>query len=286
MKLNTLLTSVFSKLGVDTTSTEAQALLNNTQIANIEVAESVTNGLDGNFFTKESAMSNPEIRKAIKAEVLNGMDSTTKELMSRYELDNDSQSEINSEDKTHKKFSKLVDKIAELTREKSKSTGVDKDKLNEQISKLNEQIVNLRTDYEGKLEDEKKSRRLDKINWELDGIYNEQDYSLASEKEIALVSAKAVMGRILEKKGLKFEATELGIQLLTKDGTEYFENNVKITPSNFIKKNLLENKMIKVTTQEVAGRTNNSTTNNTTVAKKDTQFMRELDARIAEAEKR
>lgn len=246
MKLNTVLHGVFSKLGIDISSSEAQALLNNAQLANIEVADSVANGLSTDFFTKESAMSNPEIRNAIRAEAFNGIDSVTKELMSKYELPEDTQAEILKEEKSSKKYGKLVETIEKLTRQKSKASGADQDTLNKEISKLNEKIVGLRTEYEANLDNEKKGRKLDRINWELDGIYNGLDYALPSEKGISTTAAKAVMGQILQSRGLKFETTENGIQLLTKDGTEHFENNVKISPSDFIKRSLLENKLIKV----------------------------------------
>lgn len=246
MKLNIVLTQVLKNLGVDTASEDAQKLLGNTNLTSIEVAESVSNHLTAEYFTKESALQNPEIRSKIKAETLNGIDAQTKDLMTQYELDPDTVAEIMKEDKSSKKLSKLVDKVAELTRNKSKASTADKDAMNQEISKLNKQIIDLKNDYESKITQERAARKGDRINWELDSIYNGLEYALAAEKNISITAAKAIIGQVAKEKGLKFETGDAGMQILTAEGTEYFENNLKITPQDFIKKTLTENKLLKV----------------------------------------
>lgn len=282
MKLNTVLSAVLTKLGVDINSASAQTLLTNQNLSTIDVSEDVADKLSGDFYTVESAIQHPGIRSKIKAEVLNGIDAQTKDLMSRYELDTDTQNEILAEDKSAKKLSKLVDKVAELSRTKSKSTNADKESLNLEIEKLNKQIVATRQEYEDKVTELGKARKMDKLNWELDSIYSGLDFSFDMDKELAITAAKSVMGRIAESKGLRFETTENGIQILTKEGTEYFENNSKPAIGDFIKKSLMENKMIKVATAQTAARPQQTQTNTPATARKDSNFMKKLDAKIAE----
>jgi hypothetical protein len=246
MKLNVVLTQVLKNLGVDLSDPEAQKLIGNSNLASIEVGDTVTTKLTAEYFTREAAASDPEIRSKIKAETLNGIDAQTKELMTAHEFDAETIADITKEDKSSKKISKMVDKIVELTKAKSKLGGADQTVLNTKIAELNAQILATKTDYETKLLEEQKGRKTDRVNWELDSIYNGLDYSLASDKDISVTAAKAIISNIASKKGLRFETTENGVQILTKEGTEHFEGNIKITPQDFIKKSLMENKMLKV----------------------------------------
>ena len=254
-----VLASVLKNLGIDPTLAEAQKLLGNTNLATIEVDDLISNKLTAEYFTKEAALQNPEIRSKIKAETLNGIDAHTKELMTEYGIDAETMAEIFREEKSSKKLSKMVDKIAQLTKEKSKATGADKEVLNLEIEKLNKQIAETKTTYESKLLEEQKARKTDRINWELDNIYNTLDYSLSSDKEVSVTAAKAVIGNIAAKKGLRFETTETGVQILTKEGTEYYADNIKVSPQDFIKKSLMENKLLKVSDTVTPGQSGTTT---------------------------
>jgi hypothetical protein len=266
MKLNVVLSTVLKNLGIDITDPEAQKLIGNSNLATIEVGDSVSTKLTAEYFTKEAALQDPGIRSQIRAEALNGIDAQTKELMTSYEFDAETMAEILKEDKTSKKLSKMVEKVAELTKTKAKAGSADKDVLSKKIEELNGQIATVRSTYETKLAEEQKGRKTDRINWELDNIYNGLDYSLQADKEISVTASKAVIAGLAAKRGLRFETTESGIQILTKDGTEHYENNIKVTPADFIKKSLMENKMLKVSdtpAQPAAGAPSRPTFTNT-----------------------
>lgn len=282
MKLNTLLTNVMTKLGVDTTSPESQKILGNPNLANIEVADEISNKLDGEFFTKDAAIANTDIRSRIRAEALNGVDASVLELIKGYDFDQETQSEILKEDKTHNKIKKVMEKIEDLTRKKSKASGVDKETLNTEIEKLNKQVLSTKAEYENKLNDERNARRGDKINWELDSIYKGFDYSLQSDKDISITAAKAIIGDFVNKKGLKFESSENGLQILTKDGTEYYENSVKLSPADFIKKSLFEAKMLKVNDMTQTSQPNKviNTGNGTVNTNSNTNWRDAMDAKL------
>jgi hypothetical protein len=283
MKLNALLTQVFSKLGVDISRAELQTLLANASLATIDVDDVTAGKLSSEFYTLESAKQNPAIRSAIRAEVLNGIDAQTAELMAKFDLDDETQQSILAEDKTSKKYAKLVETIANKEREKSSATGSDKTKLSSEIAKLNEQIVKERTAYETKIADGERLRKTDRVNWELDSIYGSLDYAMATDKNISATAARAIVDMISKQKGVRFETTETGVKLLTSEGTDYFDNNVPVTPQDFIKKTLMESKMLKVS--------DTGTQSNTTAAKTATpnasrktgskdNFMRALDGML------
>jgi hypothetical protein len=283
MKANELINSVFTKLG-NPLPLEVQTKMANA--INIDVDDAIANKFNTDYFTHESALQNPEIRSKIKAEILNGTDAEIERLMGKFEFDDAAKADVKKVDKTSKRLEALTDKIKELTEAKAGQTKVTKDALSKEIEKLNEQIVNIKTDYENKLQSEKVARKTDKINWELDGLYKGFEYALAAEKNISVTMAKALIEKINADKGLKFDISEQGIKIMTKDNTEYFENNVKVTPEDYIKKNLMDNKLLKV-----APNTNNNgnAARNTTQAnvtnqdwKAQTEFQRVLSQRIAE----
>jgi len=282
-KLNILLQSVFSKLGVDTTSPEAQKLLGNSTLTSIEVGEDISKLMDTDFLTKEAAIQNPEIRSKIRAEALNGVDASLNDLIKGYEFDPETAGEILNQDKTTSKIKKAVEKIEELTRKKVKASSKDTETLNSEIEKLNKQILATKSEYENQLNEVNNLRKTDKINWELDTIYAGFDYSLPAEKNVSITAAKAIISDILNKKGLKFEAGENGVKLLTKENTDYYENNVALAPADFLKKTLLETKMLKM--NDMAATTPNQRKGVASNPNPTNAFQRELNQRLNSYEK-
>lgn len=246
MKLNEQLKLVFQKLGVDTFSAEMQTILGNASLTSIEVPEAVSNVLASEFFTKDSAMQNPDIRSAIRAEALNGVDAEVDALATKFGLDTDTITAIKAEKKSGKRYAALVEKVAELKEKSALATGKDKDVLSKQIEKLNADILAAKTDGDTRVAQIEKLRKTDKIGWELDGIYNNYEYALPTDKNISIQAAKSIIEGISKEKGLRFEISDKGVQILTNEGTQYFENNIAVTPQDFIKKNLLEKKVLKV----------------------------------------
>jgi len=246
MKLNEQLTKAFQKLGVDTSTAEMQTILGNAALASIEVPEAVSNVLAKDFFTKESALQNPEIKSAIRAEALNGVDAEVDALATKFGLDEETITAIKAEKKSGKRYALLVDKIADLKEKSANATGKDKDALSKQIEKLNAEILAAKTDGDARVANVEKLRKTDKIGWELDGIYNNYEYALPTDKNISIQAAKSIIDGISKEKGIRFEISDKGVQILTSEGTQYFENNTPVTPQDFIKKNLLEKKILKV----------------------------------------
>lgn len=248
-KLNETLTKVFTKLGVDFNSAEAQAILSNPAIAAVDVSDAIATRLGADFFTKDAALQNPEIRSVIKAEVLNGVDADLEGIVNKFELGDEFKANLKKEDKTVKRLNLLTDTIAELTKKKYEATGKDKEALNTEITRLNKQVADTRTEYENKITEVNNARKSDKVNWDLDSVYNGLEYAMPFDKDINVLSAKAAINKVFEDKGIKFDLSEKGVKILTNEGTEYFENNVQVVPADFIKKTLTEKKMLKVSQQ-------------------------------------
>jgi hypothetical protein len=279
MKANELITSVFTKLGTSLPA-EIQTQLSSSSLANIEVAEDVAKKFSAEYFTLESAKANPEIRNAIKAEVLNGTDAEIDRLMGKFEFDEDTKTKVKAGDKTSKKLELLADQIKELTEKKAGKGAETQTALNEKIAELNAQVL---AEKEGRANDIKAENdkfKTEKINWELKDIYKGFDYALAADKNISITMAQALINDINKSKGLKFESSDTGIRIVTKEGADYFENNVKLSPSDYINKELLANKLIKVSDKPAETHTQTQRTVNAQQNFGNTSFASAIDNMI------
>lgn len=249
MKGNEFFQKLGSTLGM---SADQIAKLNGIDaLKSMEISDEVATMFNSvKVFTEESAKANPEIRAAIRAEDLNGLDSLKSTLLDKYGLPDDIKATIKSEKKTSAWLNTLLEKAVALEAEKATSSGKAKTELEKEIEKLNAAIVQERSTWEGKVSDLEKARYNDRVDWELKGLYSNFDYAMGEvEKPIAINAAKAVVEQKLREKGVLFKMTENGLApFISKDGQDmpFFDNNQKIGASDLIKRTLLENKLLKV----------------------------------------
>lgn len=218
---------------------------------NVEISEEVANLFSSvKVFTEESAKANPEIRAAIRAEALNGVDALRQTLFSKYEFPDEVKASLMSETKTSNWIQSAFEKLADLERKKAETSGKGKTELEKEIQKLNEQILSNKNAWEAEKKDLTTARERDRVNWEMKSIYSGYDYALGEvDKQIAIDAASAVVERKLRERGIVINMTETGLQpFVNKDGqfTPYYDNNQKISASDLIKKELLAAKLLKV----------------------------------------
>lgn len=244
MKANELINSVFKRLGTPLPQ-DIQTILSGSLSA-IDVDAEVEKKFNVDFYTKESALQNPEIKNALRAEVLNGVDAQLELLTGKYEFDDATKDEFKKADKTAKKIEFLTDKIKEISEKKAGSGKVDKDAYTKEVEKYNAEILSLKTLHKTELDEQVTGRKTDRVNWELDSLYNGFEYSVHENKELAIPMAKAVLDMKIKEKGLKFDISDKGVKILTKEETDYYEDNKPVSPKDFMNKVFLENKLIKV----------------------------------------
>lgn len=258
----------FQKLGstLGMSAEQLSKVSGNDSLNSLEISDEVANIFTSvRVFTEESAKANPEIRAAIRAEDLNGMDAIRNTLIDKYGLPDEIKNSIRGEKKTSNWMNNLVDEVAKLEAAKAQSSGKAKTELEKEIEKLNAQILQAKGEYEGKIKDLESARMNDKIDWELRSIYSNFDYAMGEvEKPIAINAAMAVVNQKLNEKGVKFKLTESGLTpFISKDAQElpYFDNNQKISTHDLIKKTLLDNKLLRVN-QEKPKESGNQFNNN------------------------
>ncbi len=231
---------------MDIFSPKAQELLGNPALATIQVPDEVSNSLNKDFYTLESALQNPEIISKARAEGLNGIDTHLETIWEAKGFDAETIAKLKSDKKTSAKISKTLELLEEKSKEAFKATGKEKQDLVNEINALQTKAIEDNKKFLADLDTEKSQRKLDKTNWELDGVYNGFDYVLPTEKPISVHAAKSIIAKASADKGVVFELGENGVTLKTTSGTEFVQDNVKLTPKDFITKTLIENKFIKV----------------------------------------
>jgi len=247
MTTKELFTQVFTKLGVDPKDPVAHQILATQK--DTEVPQEFASKFEGNFLTEEAALQNPSIRKRIKAEALNGVDNRIKAIVEKHEMTDEDKEAIFAGDTTDNRVSNLVDKIASLQQEKIKTTGKDRDQLTQEIQKLNNQILSINNANAAKVQELESARKSDRMGWELDGIYKSFEYAIpGASKEVSAIAAKAIMAEYMQKNGAKFELGDQGLSIMTEAGTPMYVNNQPVSSaSDYVKKALLESKILKAT---------------------------------------
>lgn len=299
MKLTDFVKKQAVDAGIDVdTNEELKAIINNTAIADIEIAPGVANIIFSNLMTEESAKANPKVKAAIMANALNPLDTKIEELAGKYGL-NDKWAEyknanvrkngdgrFNTYD-TAEKFTEFL--VSEEKNKVASGISSDKQKLIKDIEDLNGQMLNVKTSYEQQLKAEREARINDKKNWEIDSIFNSYQYVLEDVQKLPKAAASKlakdfVMGE-LEKKGLKIERDETGnLSLFNAENAQHFEQNRKVTVADFTSKVLTDNNFLTVSKKTEGRQSPGADFDRSKLNNGQNAALNKLDSLIQEAE--
>lgn len=248
MKFGTLLSDLAKKAGVDITQQEFVSLLSH----DIEIPDAIATAMNKGLLNIDAAKNNPEVRKAARAEVLNGVDSKVSEILE--ELGIDDASEILEEKNSYEKITKLTKKVNELAAKKAGSTKKEeKDILEQKIADLNKEIKTLKDGHTVKEKEWQEARNGDLTNFEIQKILLGKEYSLPKEMDadLKVTTAQSAINKALAAKGLKLVRNEQGqLAIVDKDGNKaYSENHEELQVGSFIDGALAQNKLLKVNDQ-------------------------------------
>lgn len=248
MKFGTLLSDLAKKAGVDITQQEFVSLLSH----DIEIPDAIATAMNKGLLNIDAAKNNPEVRKAARAEVLNGVDSKVSEILE--ELGIDDASEILEEKNSYEKITKLTKKVNELAAKKAGSTKKEeKDVLEQKIADLNKEIKTLKDGHTVKEKEWQEARNGDLTNFEIQKILLGKEYSLPKEMDadLKVTTAQSAINKALAAKGLKLVRNEQGqLAIVDKDGNKaYSENHEELQVGSFIDGALAQNKLLKVNDQ-------------------------------------
>ena len=241
MKANAFLTSLFEKLGIDATDPVAKQLTSNPALVSVELPDTFTSKFEQDFYTEETALHQPSIRRKIMAESLNAVDKKIKDAITKYEISDEIAEEILAGGNSYDRLEKLNEKLVSAQQEKIRTTGKDRDALTDSIAKLNKDILN----EKALLQAEKAGRKQDNLNNKLNTVLSSEKYAGEFDADYA----RFKLEKRAQEKGYKLDLDERGnLKVLSaEDGNEFFDNHAKVTDANtFLKKQLLEMKLLAV----------------------------------------
>lgn len=262
------LQDIIKKLAVvsgipDAEITSALEKVGNTPLNSIELDDAVANKMSGGLFSEDAAKNNPAILSHAKAQVLNAVDTEITRLEQEYGLTDEQKARIKNCSTSFKKIAEVTKIAQEIVEAKHANSGKSEKELAKQIDTLNAEKAELIRLHTEKLAEKDQAIKDQKLNWELDGIYNGRDYALENvPKEIAIMTAKNTVAEALRKNGAVIKLSDDGIPVVvrTEGGTKYFDGNTDLSsPKDYITRHLTEAKLLKVSNGK---KPNNTSTGN------------------------
>lgn len=243
MKVGQLIANLAKKLNLDTTAEEFKEVVG----ISIEIDDETATKIEKGLLTIDAAKAHKDVRKVIRAEVLNGVDATLAELVEELgvEVDDDFKNETNS----FTKIGKLAKRIKDIESKKA-ANPEQKKEIEKQIEKLNADLREAKKALADKEAEFKLTRDNDLTNFELQKILLGKNYALPKEmdSDLKVQTALNAVTRELTKKGFKIARTEDGqLTVLNKEGLEaYNEKNEAVKLSDFIDSALAVNKLLAI----------------------------------------
>lgn len=229
-----------------------EAIKNNADLFKITIPKELGESYTKNFTTLDSAKQNGELKKHFYGLSLKPIDNKLDEVMTEFGLDDEAQREIKSQDSTYKRNEALIRKLYTTSQKAATATTAkDKDKFQEEITKLNSQILASQTEFQGKLA-EAESKWIQKVSgMVMDSKISERNLTDQFPRDVVMMSAKGLIEKKAAEKGAKiiFDKDTMQYKMVqaANPDLEYTENHKNVTFDDFRDTVLAENKLLKVT---------------------------------------
>ena len=245
-QLGELLNDLAIQSGIDVNNEGLKALLSNATISAYDIPDAIASSIQSNLLTVDSAKNNPIIKSHFFALALNGVDSEINGLMNELQFSDEVKAEILAEKSSTKRSSLLTKKAIEIEAAKGNAGNVDVEKFNAKISELNNQLVAKdaeRLSYGEEITSKHRNETKDLLMKNQLSNYN---YAMNTiPKEVNIATALAMINQEANTKGIKVALNDNNqLDLMTADGTKYFENNKEVNVQSFIDGVLGQHKLI------------------------------------------
>lgn len=243
-KLGDYLNATFTNAGISSDNVGLTQIIKD--VAALDISDDLVEKFNSSFLTVEAAKNNPTIINHIKAQVYNGEDKNHKDIMDRYEFDDSMKAELLLEKSTPKRRELLIERIAELREKKAGASQGEKSTLTKQITDLNAELVRLKTSTvpKEKLDEVENSYKQRFNDMYLTSILSGHNYATDLAKEENYLLPKTKIQNALKEKNLRLKEDNNSLKLEQEDGTDYYENNVKIDFKSFSDRVLAQHKML------------------------------------------
>lgn len=228
-----------------------EAIKNNADLFKITIPKELGDNYTKNFTTLDSAKQNGELKKHFYGLSLKPIDSKLDEVMTEFGLDDEAQREIKSQDSTYKRNEALIRKLHTISQKAAAATtSKDKDKFQEEITKLNSQILANQSQFQAQLA-EAEGKWVSKVSGMImDSKINERPLTDQFPRDVVVMSAKGLIEKRANDKGAKivFDKDNMKYKLVqaANPDLEYTENHKGVSFDDFRDTVLAENKLLKV----------------------------------------
>ncbi len=245
MKAGSLLEKLAKKAGIDTTTEEWKEII----ALDKELPTDAANKIDTGLLSLEAAKANPEVTKAVKAQVLAGADARMDSIIADLGITMDDK--FPQEKNTYEKIAMLTKAALDAGKKADKSNNKQTaDEFSKKEEDYNNQIKALKETLSSKENEFSTARENDLTNFELQKILFGKDYIFPKEMDpnLKVTTASGAVQQELAKKGFALKRNEAGqLTLVNKEGTPaYGADNVALEPNNFIDGVLTQNKLLRV----------------------------------------
>lgn len=248
VNLLTTIINLAKKAGVNTDDAAVKDLTGYTELAKIEIDDSLANSLETNLLTVDSAKNNRDIANHFKAQAFNGLDAELDAVMAELGLGDDVKTEMKAITSSTKRAASLAKKIKEL--EAAKAGADNKGEKIDFQKKIDEITSQLKAENQ-KITDEKNAL-INKHNLEMIDMHllnSLTGFNYANDnlsKNLQLTLAKQVVTNDLMKEKAKLILENGQLIIKSQDDLDYQDaKNNKVNFQEFIERSLGANNLLK-----------------------------------------
>lgn len=286
--LGNLLNSLLTKAGLDVNKEDVKNLLSNADITRITIPDEMSDALENNLMTLDSAKANSNLKSHFFAQAYDGLDKELEKAYTDNAISDDLKSKLLAEKSSTKRAILFAKEIQELEKQKaSANSGADKKDLQDKINALEKEKADLANSHKSDLENIKSQHEGEMTGMLVRNQLSGLNYAMGElPAEVKIETARNLLQSELQKKELKIVNNNGVLKLVKNDGTDYYEQNKLINFTDFVGGVMASNKMLK-TSDPGGGSGGGATDPKTTVVKTNNDVrvnngaVGELEAQLA-----
>jgi len=250
-KLNDFFKSLIEKSGLKADAPEVAAILSNAALGSIEIPDAVSNEMDRQLISIESAKNDhSSIKQHYFARAYNGVDKTVGETMDELEVPDDIRKKVDAEKSSTRKTAILARELKTWLAKEQKSGDMSPEDLAKLRNGVNEANGKLeKKDQEIARLKERHANEIKKINLgnEMRSVLSKYKTKFDTLPQKAKEAAiNAILDEELGKNEALIDQNDAGQPILKKkDGTNFHgENNVLMTLDKFVESAFVKNDVL------------------------------------------
>jgi hypothetical protein len=241
MKITDFFSAQIRKAGLDPVSYKLDTL------GDIEVDDNLVNALNIKLMTAEAAKQNSDVRGAIKAETLAGVDAQISKAARELNLPEAAIAEIEGNKNSFEKIGMIAAKVSDQMANTSKKT--PSDELVKEVDNLRKQLADKDKEAENKVMQAKTEFENQLVRRDLQAMVSSMPLALPDDmpNDIKMQMALIPIESELKKRGIKTVYKEGKLSIVKEDGTQpYNEDNTPVDLTHLINGTLQSNKLLRV----------------------------------------